>query len=115
MDEFSGVLGFTIIVAGAVDAYGTVHIHEDGVVRSEHARVLALRLLPPLKCEHDNAFILDDRAVCPVDDRRVIYCPCWHTPPTPKRHHKIALSELEKLLLEHYNVPRLPEGTGPWS
>lgn len=128
-----GQSGPLVFVQGAVDAYGYLKHHTDGVVRSEHVRVLALRVIdvpyPTAPCTHTrlqlvNRFIEEGRL-------EVGHCACS----TPKltdagfmgfmiadeegsaplvSYGELTPTQLEERLCKYYEVEHLPLGVGPW-
>lgn len=91
------------LAEGAVDLSGAVVVHEDGVVRGQRARILALRLRRPDARAH--LFVAGTGAL--------MYCTCrrQHVPGVDA----LTFDHVERLLLDRYGVPRLPEGGAPWS
>lgn len=99
---------------GAVDAFGAIVIHDDGVVRSEAVRILALRLVPysGRSCRHDDVYI--DVTYPAFGAEKLMHCPCGTSYASYRRKWLSDFRSLEELLLETYRVPRLPDGMGPW-
>lgn len=118
-----------LMAIGALDVSGKVVEHEDGVLRAERVRILALRLderiwIEP-SCGHKDyaaySGIRDDcwvlRRQCggqircrkdnPVDEYMVFG-------PAVTFEFETTVVELERQLLERYEVPRLPDDKGPW-
>lgn len=100
---------------GAIDAHGPVLIHEDGIVRSGSARILALRLVRYSGCRHRDVYLDVSSPMYRVGGK-LIHCPCkslaeWRD---LKREWLSDTDSFERLLLETYSVPRLPDGVGPW-
>jgi hypothetical protein len=161
-DSSPSMLTTGIYAVGAVELFGRVVEHEDGVLRAERARVLAARL-------YLRAGVLCSRGCSPdrlcfvgVDDYDGERKGLWGTPAPPPRAPLIYLNtlcravisahvdearfwrdeecsdvawlrarwrdltrqpyvpllrarEIERLLLERYEIPRLPEDAGPWA
>jgi hypothetical protein len=151
-----------LFAVGAVDVSGKVIEHEDGVVRAESMKLLALRLvdmvrgtvyLPPADrtmspkqvytygapCGHDAYHVISNfpsyswggggqgaalpewvwvfRRECGAKNGMGDYgCKGWERvrAQTSKIELTIPTRELEQLLLQRYEVPRLPEDSGPW-
>jgi hypothetical protein len=121
-----------LAVIGAVDLSGKVVEHEDGVMRAERARILALRVDERVwrraVCGHEQYYVFSGLR----DDSWCLRNPCvgvgkcqadiqnqgvafWYwASPEAELKFKIDLSDLERQLLERYEVPRLPEDRGPW-
>jgi len=119
-----------LMAVGALDLSGKVVEHEDGVLRAERVRIMALRLderiwIEP-SCGHrdygvysgirEDCWVLrrqcGGRVRCrqdnPVDDYMLFG-------PIVAMEFLVTLAELERQLLERYEVPRLPEDRGPWA
>lgn len=142
-----------LFAIGAVDLQGKVVEHDDGVVRAERVRILAIRLIDfvhwtdlstsgqemiqrtDLPCVHDEYHAVSGiyrnywafRRKCgpPIgtttpktsygcDGYREMID--WEAPYNVPHEVKLTLSvgQIERTLLERYEVPRLPVGEGPW-
>lgn len=123
--------GPKLFVVGAVDASGVIREHEDGVIRAEFARILALRLIDIpyaiAPCRHQDGLVVINRELL-SGDYDLARCQCFATAVTDAISEYIgqvvlepvvvfrslSASEVEDMLLRWYEVPRLSEGIGPW-
>lgn len=116
-----GEPGPRLLAIGAVDASGVVREHADGIVRSEEARVLALRLVyvpyPAAPCEHQGTLLVVGRQIA-EGDRALVPCMCFlggaGVGPPAGAYRDMTVEEVEDRLLRWYEVPRFPEPCGPW-
>lgn len=120
---------------------GRIVYHEDGIVRCEHMRVLALRVgwVPgPQPCEHKD-IVMAAPTNTRIEDKYVAFgpCVCHQSLETvyvaaylsgvldvapellfkDKNNAPLARftpAQLEDLLCQRYEVPHLPLGVGPW-
>lgn len=135
------ILGPKVFVIGAVDVEDRVVEHEDGVVRSESARILALRVVdvpypfPP--CEHQGAGLIVTNRMMTQEERFtedyrhciIQRCSCFTVTnglqgnvfgSVDYYEEPLIIYEtftavmLQTLLIRWYEVPELPEGVGPW-
>lgn len=126
--------GPIVFAQGAVDIHGRVRDHEDGVIRAEHMRILALRVVEipytsPTCLHQDNVYAVNK--TIEGDRLAICHCSCFyrqlggsgfpggHGSFDPSvspliTYRSFSLDELETLLIERYEVPRLPLGVGPW-
>lgn len=111
--------GPTIFVRGAVDPSGRVVEHDDGVLRSEFCRVLAVRLTMifhrPLSCRHEELLVTNIE----MGSGHFVIGPCLCSldtmlMPAPQVYTRFTMSGLEDELRAWYEVPQLPDGAGPW-
>jgi hypothetical protein len=128
-----GQAGPKVFVQGAVDAYGYVKHHTDGVVRSEHVRILAVRVVnipyPVASCEHQEKLQLVNRFI--EEGRLQIgHCSCFMGKPERAKlmrdmplpidlvplvsYGELTPDELEDRICSYYEVAHLPLGVGPW-
>lgn len=113
-----------LLAIGRVEAWGTIVGHEDGVIRAEHMRVLALRLLllPPAEaCACGRLVVVDGHPLEPPVYR--LRTPCepgrcgtrrlgyWSA---STRIAETTLVAVESSLVQRYEIERLPEHVGPW-
>lgn len=119
--------GVMIRAFGAVDVFGTVVEHKDGVVRAEGAKILALRVYssdPDLGIAWNRAESAQSSWHTEFPGREGDYQVCVDKPhftgngyvfeeveaqPVPMN-----VDELEALLLRKYDVPLMDLGRGPW-
>jgi hypothetical protein len=127
-----GIDGPKVFVQGVVDAYGYVKHHTDGVVRSEHVRILAVRVVdipyPISPCEHQAKLQLVNRFI--EEGRLEIgHCSCFLTKPERAKlvplslpidtvplvsYGELTVRELEERICKYYEIEHLPMGRGPW-
>lgn len=119
-----------VCVVGAIDVWGRVVHHADGCIRAEHARVLALRVLwPAWRCASgcDRYLLIEPGSAeanpGPIEPYYALRKPCNTTQCGTlmgagyypwKVSGEMMGAEIERLLRERYEVPRLAEGEGPW-
>lgn len=115
-------------VVGVIEVFGKIMEHTDGVVRAEHARVLALRIEIGNRqntCGHMDYWRTaytplsnnPDKGLVPLNP-----CCTWKNCSMPLATEGIeagklavyALPDLEHMLLQRYEVPRFERGEGPW-
>ena len=123
--------GNVIRAIGAVDLWGVVQEHTDGVYRAEHCRILALRAVyfpEAYACPCGRLLIVTQPASggCPEGYGRLMVA-CRHTsesgvfcgeaPPllgTCAVIGETTLNAVRLALRAYYEVPELPSGVGPW-
>lgn len=126
--------GVRLIAVGAVDTFGRIVEHDDGVLRAEHVKILALRLVEltflPFACEHQNYWVASRRGlrdepfwvlrrehvIARVEYSRPMKhaCATWVAPPGYEQQFVLSLEDVEARLLQWYEVPRLGADEGPW-
>ncbi len=113
-----------LLAIGRVDAWGAIVGHEDGCIRAEHMRVLALRvmlLVAPQPCACGRLAVVEGygaglgilrlRTPCEVDrcgTRRLGYYG------QQAAIAETTLAAVESSLIQRYEIERLPDGVGPW-
>ena len=121
--------GPKVLAHGAVDTSGRIVEHDDGVVRAEHARILALRLIVvPGSYDCGHGLVVGSANLVPGRHYVVGVCTCWIKGEESAFMYGVeasaiseslvrgvcAVRDFEDLLLAWYEVPPLPMGVGRW-
>lgn len=114
-----------LLAVGRVDAWGQIVGHDDGVIRAEHMRVLALRLvllpaaeacpcgrLVVVQAHHQSSTLLQLRTPCEPGHCGTRLLGGYGVEPV--RIAETTLAAVESSLLQRYEIERLPDGEGPW-